>query len=74
MKLYTEDDVKKAILFSLAEDATMEKILDLLTPIELPSNEEIKERRKEDFKIGYNQGFLDANKQYYNETYGEKSI
>ena len=41
MKLYTEEQVRKAALFSLAEDATMEKILDLLTPIELPSDEEI---------------------------------
>ena len=48
MKLYTEEQVRKAALFSLAEDATMEKIFDLLTPIELPSDEEIKERRKED--------------------------
>ena len=40
-KLYTEEQVRKAALFSLAEDATMEKILDLLTPIELPTDEEI---------------------------------
>ena len=47
MKLYTEEQVRKAALFSLAEDATMEKILDLLTPIELPSDEEIRERAEE---------------------------
>lgn len=44
MKLYTEEQVRKAALFSLAEDATMEKILDLLTPIELPSDEEIEKK------------------------------
>lgn len=46
-KLYTEEQVRKAALFSLAEDATMEKILDLLTPIELPTDEEIDEMGKD---------------------------
>lgn len=45
VKLYTEEQVRKAALFSLAEDATMEKILDLLTPIELPTDEEIENRK-----------------------------
>ena len=49
MKLYTEEQVRKAALFSLAEDATMEKILDLLTPIELPSDEEIEMESEEKF-------------------------
>ena len=43
-RLYTEEQVRKAALFSLAEDATMDKILDLLTPIELPIDEEIYEQ------------------------------
>ena len=47
VKLYTEEQVRKAALFSLAEDATMEKILDLLTPIELPTDEEIDEMGKD---------------------------
>jgi hypothetical protein len=47
MKLYTEEQVIKAALFSLAEDATMEKIFDLLTPIELPSDEDIMEQTKD---------------------------
>ena len=41
MKLYNENELRKAILFSLAEDATMDKILNSLTPIELPSDDEI---------------------------------
>lgn len=44
MKLYTENDLKKAILFSLAEDSTMDKILGLLNPIEIPSNEDIEKK------------------------------
>ena len=47
MKLYTEEQVIKAALFSLAEDATMEKIFDLLTPIKLPSDEDIMEQTKD---------------------------
>ena len=57
MKLYTEEQVKKAALFSLAEDATMDKILDLLTPIELPSDEEIESSRGTGTHDFYNDGF-----------------
>lgn len=47
MKLYTEEQVKKAISFFTSNDVIKDKILTTLTPIELPSDEEIKERSLE---------------------------
>jgi hypothetical protein len=41
MKLYTEEQVKKAISIAEYGDYECEQIIDELTPIELPSDEEI---------------------------------
>jgi hypothetical protein len=43
MKLYTEEQVKKAISIAEYGDYECEQIIDELTPIELPSDEEIEE-------------------------------
>ena len=43
MKLYTEEQVKKAIDFFLSDETKKDKIIETLTPIELPSDEEIDE-------------------------------
>ena len=41
MKLYTEEQLKKAISIAEYGDYDYEQIIDELTPIELPSDEEI---------------------------------
>jgi hypothetical protein len=41
MKLYTEEQVNLAMRLMVEDRATFKQILELLTPIELPSNEEI---------------------------------
>ena len=43
MKLYTEEQVRKAIDFFLSDETKKDKIIETLTPIELPSDEEIDE-------------------------------
>jgi hypothetical protein len=42
MKLYTEEQIKKAIDFFLSDETQKDKILETLTPIELPSDDDIK--------------------------------
>jgi hypothetical protein len=44
MKLYTEEQVRKAIDFFLSDETKKDKIIETLTPIELPSDEEIKDK------------------------------
>ena len=49
MKLYTEKQVKKAMLeYSSYSKPTMIQVIDTLKPIELPSDEEIRKRGWED--------------------------
>jgi len=43
MKLYTEEQVKQAMDGFYDSDCTMDDVINRLTPIELPSDEEIKE-------------------------------
>ena len=75
MKLYTEEQVRKAIELSRDThpqgrgyvvtdeyDYSMDEVVDLLTPIELPSDEEIREVIKpfqnemDDFDLGFRNG------------------
>ena len=49
MKLYTEEQVKRAMLeYSSYSKPTMIQVIDTLKPIELPSDEEIRKRGWED--------------------------
>ena len=41
MKLYTEEQVRKAIDFFLSDETKKDKISETLTPIELPSDRDI---------------------------------
>ena len=43
MKLYTEEQVNLAMRLIIEDKATFKQILELLTPIELPSDDIIKE-------------------------------
>ena len=56
MKLYTEAEIKKFIETNIIED---EDDLELLTPIELPSDEEIEEKLNVAYGNGYEQGEMD---------------
>lgn len=44
MKLYKEEQVKKAISIAEYQDYEYEQIIDELTPIELPSDDDIKDK------------------------------
>ena len=46
IKLYTEEQVKKAISIAEYGDYECKHIIDELTPIELPSDEEIEDKGK----------------------------
>ena len=49
-KLYTEEQIRKAIDFFLSDEIKKDKILETLTPIELPSDDKINERSYYDKK------------------------
>jgi hypothetical protein len=72
MKLYTHEEVRKAIELSRDThqegrpymerdeyDYSMDEVVDLLTPIELPSDEEIEEKLNVAYGNGYEQGEMD---------------
>jgi hypothetical protein len=62
MKLYTEADLKKVIsIYSEEYKTSTDEILKELnlTPIELPSNEEIEEKLNVAYGNGYEQGEMD---------------
>ena len=57
MKLYTEEQVRKAIDFFLSDETKKDKIIETLTPIELPSDKEIEKydnhsANYDDFQLG----------------------
>jgi hypothetical protein len=66
MKLYTEEQVRKAISYARSisadnyENPTIERVLNSLTPIELPSYEEIEEglfHQSNEYSYGYKDAF-----------------
>jgi len=46
MKLYTEAEIVKVLKIAFADEINPESFMENLTPIQLPSDEEIKEMRK----------------------------
>lgn len=48
MKLYTEEQVNVAMRLMVDDRATFKQVLEQLTPIEIPSDEEIRKRGWED--------------------------
>ena len=64
MKLYTEEQVRKAIDFFLSDETKKDKIIETLTPIELPSDEHIYNilRGKKMFEKDW--GFIEGAKWY----------
>lgn len=69
MKLYTEEQVKEAMfLYNSPIRPLVQQVLDRLTPIELPSDEEIKEaapyvpQDSHDYYYGEREGFKDGAK------------
>ena len=58
MKLYTEEEIKRGLDNPISFDMTTDEFINSLTPIELPSNEEIDEKA---FQVPY-----DNTKDFYN--------
>jgi hypothetical protein len=46
MKLYTEEEIRKFFTEKYDEGLSIDELIEILTPIELPSDEEIKKMRK----------------------------
>ena len=58
MKLYTEEQVKKAMDGFSDSDCSMQDVIDRLTPIELPSDEEIENISKGEYYDEEQRGFI----------------
>jgi hypothetical protein len=88
MKLYTEEQVNVAMRLMVYDRATFKQTLEILTPIELPSDAEIEEASpyipsspKIDY-LSHQKGFYKGAKwikeqilnqnEYYNQTYNQK--
>ena len=57
MKLYTEEEIKRGLDNPVTFDMTTDEFINSLTPIELPSDEEIqKESLKSDFEYTFRNG------------------
>jgi hypothetical protein len=79
MKLYTEEEIRKFFTEKYDEGLPIDELIEILTPIELPSDEEIKKVliQYNDYlftfidkdEIGINVETEDVIK-WYNETYG----
>lgn len=48
MKLYTEEEIRKFFTEKYDEGLSINELIEILTPIELPSDEEIKDASLED--------------------------
>lgn len=62
MKLYTEEQVIKAMDGFYDSDCTMRDVINRLTPIELPSDEDIEEEMPKRFFGLEKEGFLEGAK------------
>ena len=59
MKLYTEEEIRKRLNSPMDEEVTIDEFIESLTPIELPSDEEIDEKfepRSTMYELGYRDG------------------
>ena len=61
-KLYTEEQVRNAIDFFLSDESKKDKIIEALTPIELPSDEEIGKDIGSGMHDFYKGGFIEGAK------------
>ena len=78
MKLYTEEQVRKAILIGSIhlKSKTMDELFDSLTPIELPSDEEIEKLQDNNdnyddydfYDTGFKQGVKWMREQILNQS------
>lgn len=66
MKLYTEEQVKKALDFFITDEFNKGKIIETLAPIELPSDDDIDKNTpiliESDYKIGFMYGWEEGAK------------
>ena len=61
-KLYTEEQVRNAIDFFLSDESKKDKIIEALTPIDLPSDEEIGKDIGSGMHDFYKGGFIEGAK------------
>ena len=59
MKLYTEEEIKRGLDNPVTFDMTTDEFINSLTPIELPSDEDIEEKLNVAYGNGYEQGEMD---------------
>ena len=60
MKLYTEDQVINSLKLAYANFTSLQGIIDRLTPIELPSDEEIEQRKGFEYSSQQQDAFVDG--------------
>ena len=59
MKLYTEEEIVSFLKKEFADEINAETFMENLTPIELPSDEEVEEKLNVAYGNGYEQGEMD---------------
>lgn len=59
MKLYTEEEIVSFLKKEFADEINAETFMENLTPIQLPSDEEIEEKLNVAYGNGYEQGEMD---------------
>ena len=75
MKLYTEEQVKRAMLeYSSYSKPTMIQVIDTLKPIELPSDEEIEEEMPKRYFGLEKEGFLEGAKWMKSKILGNNHL
>ena len=72
MKLYTEEVIRKRLNNPYNVEVTIDEFIESLTPIELPSDEEINEEINSDIHIESDADFFNGAKYVINKIQGGK--
>ena len=74
MKLYTEEQIRNAMRADFVIDEEIDNLINKLTPIELPSDEEIDDlapyEADTDYDCGFHHGWIEGAKQICNRIQG----
>lgn len=68
MKLYTEEQVNLTMRLMIEDRLTFKQTLELLTPVEIPSNDEIENNIKKSYKKGWEDAFIFMKEQILNQN------
>lgn len=69
MKLYTEEEIRKFFTEKYDEGLSIDELIEILTPIEIPSDEEVGKKAFDDFCDGQ---FIDGAKWMRDKIQGGK--